>query len=183
MALQGKLSHPRRFITTHDARGKAVIDQSMDTEAPFYELNIGDALFAECYVTKEFPARLEKGADIANYQGFLASPPGLTVSTGTVLRYVDMPPGATSPMHQTLSLDYGVVLEGKVELILDSGETRVLERGDICVQRATMHAWKNLSDTEWARMLYILQPALALVANGKEIKEDYGGMQGVNAST
>jgi quercetin dioxygenase-like cupin family protein len=183
MALQGKLSHPKRFITTHDAQGKAVIDESIDAEAPFYELSKGDALFAECYVTKEFPVKVEEGADIANYQSFLTNPPGLTVSTGTVLRYVDMPPGATSPMHRTVSLDYGVVLEGNVELILDSGETRAMARGDICVQRATMHAWRNLSDTEWVRMLYVLQPSLPLVANGKTIKEDYGGMQGVNAST
>jgi hypothetical protein len=35
---------------------------------------------------------------------------------GSVVRYVDMPPGHVSPMHRTVSLDYGFVLFGKVEV-------------------------------------------------------------------
>jgi quercetin dioxygenase-like cupin family protein len=179
MALQGKLSHPKRYITTTDTQGRAIIDTSVPEESPFYELAPKDAAFAQCYVTDGFPVDIGGGADVAAYRGFLASPPGLTVSTGTVLRYVDIPPGKTSPMHKTVSLDYGVVLEGEVELVLDSGETRLMRRGDICVQRATMHAWRNVSDEEWVRMLYVLQPARSSV---EELKEDYGGMNGVDAS-
>ena len=182
MPEQNNLPHPNRFITTHDASGKAVIDTTLPAPAPFYALGAGDALFAQCYVTSTFPVEIADGADTSAYESFLASPPGLTVSGGTVLRYVDMPPGALSPMHRTVSLDYGVVLEGEVELVLDSGETRVMRRGDICVQRATMHAWRNLSQTEWARMLYILQPVAKVVAGGKEVGEDYGGMVGVKGS-
>lgn len=48
-----------------------------------------------------------------------------------------MGPGLTSPMHRTVSLDYGVVLEGEVYLVLDSGEERLMRRGDISVQRGT----------------------------------------------
>ncbi|KAJ2997949.1 hypothetical protein NUW58_g484 [Xylaria curta] len=179
MALQGKLPHPKRYITSRNAQGRAVIDQTFPPEAPFYELRSGDAAFAQCYVTESYPPQLADGADLKAYGGFLEQPPGLTVSTGTVLRYVDMPPGLESPMHQTVSMDYGVVLEGEVELVLDSGETRRLTRGDICVQRATMHAWRNMSSTDWARMLYILQPVHKFSVNGEEIKEDYGGMPGV----
>lgn len=182
MALQGKLSTPNRFITTHDEAGKAIIDQSLPAPAPFYSLGEGDAAFAQCYVTSEFPVKLADDADMNSYKAFLSSPPGLTVSGGTVLRYVDMPPGALSPMHRTVSLDYGVVLEGEVDLVLDSGETRAMKRGDICVQRATMHAWKNRSETEWARMLYVLQPSQPAVVAGKEMKEDLGGMKGVKDS-
>ena len=40
-------------------------------------------------------------------------------------------------MHRTQSLDFGVVLEGEIELVLDSGETRLLKRGDVAVQRGT----------------------------------------------
>ena len=47
-------------------------------------------------------------------------------------------------MHRTVSLDYGVVLEGEVELVLDSGETRLMKRGDVSVQRGTNHAWRNM---------------------------------------
>ncbi|KXT16540.1 hypothetical protein AC579_6271 [Pseudocercospora musae] len=56
---------------------------------------------------------------------------------GTVLRYVNIALGNTSPMHRTVSPDYGVVLEGQVEAIMNSGESRLLNRGDIVVQRAT----------------------------------------------
>ncbi len=183
MPEQNNLPHPNRFITTHNEDGKAIIDTTLPAEAPFYSIGgPGDALFAQCYVTSTFPVNITEGADTTAYSNFLASPPGLTVSGGTVLRYVDMPPGALSPMHRTVSLDYGVVLEGAVELVLDSGETREMRRGDICVQRATMHAWRNLSQTEWARMLYILQPVTKVVAGGKEVGEDYGDMVGVKKS-
>lgn len=55
-----------------------------------------------------------------------------------VLRHVDIGPGITSPMHRTVSLDYGIVIEGEIELLLDSGEKRQMLPGDICVQRGTM---------------------------------------------
>lgn len=183
MALQGNLSFPKRYITTHNDSGQAIFDSSVPNHAPFYELPKKDAAFAQCYVTTAFPVQLNDQADVKVYQEYLASPPGLVVSNGTVLRYVDMPPGSLSPMHRTLSLDYGVVLEGEVELILGSGETRLMKRGDICIQRATMHAWKNTSDKDWARMLYILQPTQPITAGGEELKEDYGTMHGVKAST
>lgn len=183
MALPGKLSHPNRYITAHDDSGKSIVDTSVPAEAPFYELPNKSAAFAQCYVTSEFPVQLEDSADLKVYQDFLSSPPGLTVSGGTVLRYVDMPPDSTSPMHRTLSLDYGVVLEGEVELILDSGEKRLMRRGDICVQRATMHAWRNTSKTEWSRMLYILQPAKPMAAGGQKLEEELGTMEGVKSST
>jgi hypothetical protein len=74
-------------------------------------------------------------------------------------------------------LDYGVVLEGEVELILDSGETRVMKRGDVSVQRGTNHAWKNVTPDkidkegkkigQWARMLYVLLPAEEIEVEGK----------------
>ena len=80
-------------------------------------------------------------------------------------------------MHRTVSLDYGVVLEGSVDLILDEGEVRTMHRGDVSVQRGTIHAWKNRSETEWARMLYILQDAKPLEFEGKVFGEDYGGLQ------
>lgn len=184
MALQGKLPHPNRYITNHNAAGQAILDTSIPAEAPFYALGDkpDDPAFAQCYVTSEFPVDIADGADTAAYRSFLGSPPGLTVSGGTVLRYVDMAPGSLSPMHRTVSLDYGVVLEGEVELVLDSGETRRMRRGDICVQRATMHAWRNVSETEWARMLYILQPVKPTRIAGRELKEDYGGMRGVKGS-
>lgn len=85
-------------------------------------------------------------------------------------------------MHRTVSLDYGVVLEGEIEVVLDSGETRLLKRGDMAVQRGTMHAWRNTSKTEWARMLYFLQECEPIEAEGVKLSEDYGEMTGVRKS-
>ena len=183
MALRGKLSHPKRFITSNDESGKAIIDASFADDTPFYDLPDKTTAFAQCHVTKGFPTQPTGRSDIQVYQDYLRNSPGLTVSDGTILRYVDMSPGLTSPMHRTVSLDYGVVVEGEVELILDSGETRILKRGDVCVQRATMHAWRNLSQTEWARMLDILQPTQALEISGVLLKEDLGTMTGVRNSS
>ena len=86
-------------------------------------------------------------------------------------------------MHRTVSLDYGVVLEGEVDLILDSGEVKRMKRGDVAIQRGTMHAWKNPSETEWARMLFVLQDCQDVWVNGQVFKEDLGkGTEGVPPS-
>ncbi len=86
-------------------------------------------------------------------------------------------------MHRTQSLDYGIVLEGTVEMILDDGNKTLLRRGDVAVQRATMHAWRNPSTTEWTRMCFILQDIQPLVINGKRFGEDLGrGTEGLPAS-
>jgi uncharacterized cupin superfamily protein len=45
-------------------------------------------------------------------------------------------------IHRTRSLDYIVVLEGEIDLLLDDGEVR-LAAGDVVVQRGTNHAWIN----------------------------------------
>ena len=59
-------------------------------------------------------------------------------------------------MHRTQSLDYGIVLDGEVDLLLDSGEAHRMKRGDVALQRATTHAWRNPSKAEWARMMFVL---------------------------
>lgn len=126
--------------------------------------------------------QLSDSKDLSIYQDDLANKPGIMIPGGSVLRLVDMRPGATSPMHRTVSLDYGVVLEGEVELVLDSGETRIMRRGDVSIQRGTNHAWRNVSGTEWARMLYVLFEAEPVIIGGKVLGEDYGGIPGVRPS-
>jgi quercetin dioxygenase-like cupin family protein len=82
-------------------------------------------------------------------------------------------------MHRTESIDYGVVLEGTLELLLDSGETRIMKRGDVCVQRATMHAWKNVTENSgWARMMFVLVASEKVVVGGQELGEDLPGTIG-----
>ncbi len=161
----------QRFITTHAADGRTTFSSAVPEEAPFQVLSDG-AQFSLCYATNKFPVQMGDDADVATYQNYTQNLPGITISTGSVLRVVDMRPGALSPMHRTVSLDYGVVLEGEVELVLDSGESRVMRRGDISVQRGTNHAWRNMSQTSWARMLYVLQPAEAVVVGGQALEDN-----------
>jgi quercetin dioxygenase-like cupin family protein len=46
-------------------------------------------------------------------------------------------------MHQTLSVDYDVIVSGELWLELDDGEIRHLEAGDTVIQNGTRHAWRN----------------------------------------
>lgn len=155
----------QRVITTHNGEGEAVFSSRLREALPTQEVN--NVGFSLAYTTQRFPVQLSADTDITSYEQYLASPPGLTISTGTVCRIVDFPPAAESPMHRTVSLDYGVVLEGEIELLLDSGEKRLLRRGDVAIQRATNHAWKNVTaDGGWARMLYVLIPAQPLHIDG-----------------
>ena len=57
-------------------------------------------------------------------------------------------------MHRTETVDYAVVLEGEVVLMLDDEEVH-LKAGDVVIQRGTNHAWSNRSKSV-VRMLYVL---------------------------
>jgi uncharacterized cupin superfamily protein len=48
-------------------------------------------------------------------------------------------------MHRTETLDYAVVIEGEITLILDDSEA-VLGPGSVIVQNGTDHAWENRTD-------------------------------------
>ena len=48
-------------------------------------------------------------------------------------------------MHRTKTLDYAIILEGEIVLMLDEGDV-LMKAGDVCVQRATNHVWSNRSD-------------------------------------
>jgi uncharacterized cupin superfamily protein len=57
-------------------------------------------------------------------------------------------------MHRIETVDYGIVLEGELVLILDESET-IVRAGDIVVQRGTSHAWANRSNAN-ARIAFVL---------------------------
>jgi hypothetical protein len=63
-------------------------------------------------------------------------------------------------MHRTRTIDYIVLLSGKVTLLLDEGDIE-LEPFDVVVQRGTNHAWVN-HGTEPALLVGILIDAEAL---------------------
>lgn len=136
------------------------------------------------YTTSSFPAPLLADKDLEQYKNVLENSQGtgLVKHGGTVMRFVDYPPKGVSPMHRTISLDYGFVLHGKLDCVLDSGETTSLNPGDVVVQRGTMHQWVNTSETEWARMVYILQDADGVEVRGENLAEDLADMPGVPSS-
>ncbi|MGE0801311.1 MAG: cupin domain-containing protein [Lautropia sp.] len=55
-------------------------------------------------------------------------------------------PQAKHPyMQRTRTIDFVIVIEGEIVLVLDEQEV-ILKAGDYVVQRATRHAWSNRSD-------------------------------------
>lgn len=118
------------------------------------------------------PASVDAEADVAMYDEFLHQPPGITVDNGTVFRLIDLRPGKATPMHRTVSVDYGVIIEGEVDLVLDSGASRRMGRGDVSVQRGTAHSFRNRSNTEWCRMLFVYLPMEKLKIQGRDLNSE-----------
>ena len=170
------------YLTGHDPKtGHAIVHSSRPPAWKPYENNV---MGMGVVYTTSFPANLTDDTDIATHDKLLSSEKlGLVNPGGTVCRTVDFSPGYECMMHRTQSLDFGIVVEGEVEMVLDSGEVRVMKRGDVAVQRATMHAWRNTSETEWARMIFVLQDCQKPLVGGKALGEDLGrGVEGLPAS-
>lgn len=181
MAHVGALPKINRYITAHNTQGKAVFSNAFVEESKMKPNDDGLA-FALSFTTKGFPVDMNEDKDLDIYGDYLQHPPGLVVSGGTVLRHVDIPPSTECTMHRTVSLDYGCVLEGEVILLLDSGEKRLMRRGDVAIQRGTMHQWINPSETAWTRMLFVLQESKPLQLAGETVGEELAGMPGVRPS-
>ena len=68
---------------------------------------------------------------------------------GHLLRVLEVYPlnagGKRTVMHRTQTLDYVVVIEGELVLLLSDSEV-ILKHGSVVVQRGTDHAWENRSD-------------------------------------
>jgi quercetin dioxygenase-like cupin family protein len=139
----------RRVVTGHNRDGTSVI--LSDSPAPqFHERPI----FAEVWNTEGSPTRITAAEEREpNERSLQLGPP----PQGSVIRVVEMPAGHRSAMHRTRTVDYGIVLEGEVYLVMEGTET-LLQPGDIVIQRGTNHAWDNRSDAP-ARMVFILLAA------------------------
>ena len=170
---RSSLRTPTVHITSHNAAGQAIVQSSIKNEfQPYKGLRASSALV---YATTQFPADLNEDSDFKTYQDIKAAGKlGIVSPNGTVCRVVDFAPHNKAMMHRTQSLDYGVVLEGNILMELDDGSVTPMARGDVAVQRGTMHTWKNASEIEWARMLFVLQDCQPLVVGGEMFKEDLG---------
>jgi hypothetical protein len=130
------------YITTHTLDGSSVfIPESVISPIPIYKaIPPSKSTFADLHQTPQLPAVLDRSSqqnDIVSTIGLINSNKLAAAIPSAGVRFcrTDTPPGGISPMHRTLSVDYATVIEGTVELILDSGETRTLKAGDTIVQR------------------------------------------------
>ncbi|KAL4784751.1 hypothetical protein BJX76DRAFT_356737 [Aspergillus varians] len=173
------LRHARRFITSHnkDGEGVFVVDDDGDHHRVMVE---GLAVANIIYSTAETPVDLNDDKDLTYARD---NEPAIHVPNGSVARLIDFAPGVESPIHRALSIDYGVVIEGKFELTLDSGEKRVMLPGDTSVNRGCMHKWKNLDEEKSGRMLFVLLDVKPYTVNGENISEYLGILQKDYANT
>lgn len=163
----------RRFITGHNKNKDATVTRADGGQWTHYDSGL--MAFNVLYSTSESPADLNQDKDLATHDKLIDSGMlGLVNANGSVLRIVDFGPGLSGRMHRTQSLDYGIILEGEVDMVLDNGETHRMRRGDVAIQRATIHQWVNPTD-KWARVAFILQDCKPLVVEGARLKEDLGG--------
>lgn len=153
--MTGGFRIPRRIVTGHDAAGASVVVS--DGPVPVTrELQEDGVAFHEVWVTTSAPATIGGGFEDPTAGALTVPPP----TQGTRIRINEFLPGhlddrgLQSPVHRTESIDYGIVLEGEITLILDESEVTA-HAGDIVVQRGTDHAWANRGDAV-ARVAFVL---------------------------
>jgi mannose-6-phosphate isomerase-like protein (cupin superfamily) len=150
---------PRRVVTGHTGDGVSVV--LSDGPVPVSR-HIPDAgvSFHEIWNTEGAPAAITAVEPGEPTERTLAVPPP---PQGTKIRINEFAPGhlnergLQSPVHRTASIDYGIVLDGEITLILDDSEV-TLRAGDVVVQRGTDHAWANRGDVT-ARVAFVLVDA------------------------
>ncbi len=169
-----------RVVTGHDSDGRAIVahEGALPTVAEIQA--IPGTVFHEVWATTGSPAPVDNGADPTT--GALRLPPptrgtrirfvdippdsaeflahGAARMQAAFAQIGDVAAStvkANSPhplMHRTESVDYGVVIEGELTLVLDDSEVQ-LRPGSVVVQRGTNHAWANRSGRP-CRMLFVL---------------------------
>jgi mannose-6-phosphate isomerase-like protein (cupin superfamily) len=152
----------RRIVTGHRGDGRSAV--LMDGPAPNVKQRAAGNASTLLWATEECPADVSAAVDRAARE--IGVPPP---RRGSVFRIAEFPPhsgGEVSDneallrdfgigadvrrghpprhpaIHRTRTLDYVIVLEGEIVLLLDEGEVELLA-GDVVVQRATNHAWIN----------------------------------------
>ena len=176
-----KQSPFRRIVTGHNDSGQSVI---LEDRPPPRVVQIGGEIgpwFYEVWNTRETPARIDRRSGEPAEDGVRLAPPknGTRIRVLDIppederVRQLSAEAArahfaevgargaashqAGSPhplMHRTETIDYGIVLQGEITLILDQGET-VVRTGDIVIQRGTNHGWANRSGRN-CRIAFIL---------------------------
>src|SRR5262245_32926067 len=161
----------RRIVTGHDDAGNAVIISDAPPSRVQQIGGPGGPTFFEVWNTRETPARIDRQSGEPAENGLVLAPPKggtrirvidfppewdairkLTATEATA-KFGEMggadaaQSSAAAPhplMHRTQTVDYGIVREGELTMVMDRGETTV-RAGDIVIQRGTNHAWANRS--------------------------------------
>ncbi len=171
----------RRVVTGHDQEGRAVILSDAPPTRVQQIGGPGGPTFFEVWNTRETPVVIDRQSGEPLESGLVLAPPkgGTRIrvidfppesdairrltATEAVEKFSEMGgaeaaqsgTGAPHPlMHRTQTLDYGIVIEGELTLVLDRGETTV-RAGDIIIQRGTNHAWANRTDKN-CRVAFVL---------------------------
>lgn len=171
----------RRIVTGHDPTGKAIIISDAPPVHTQLVGGPGGPTFFEVWHTSETPALIAQRPAEPDEPGLVLPPPksGTRIRViefppeGEEIRKLTSADAAakfksmgdehastaheTAPhplMHKTKTVDYGIVLEGEVTLILDQEQT-IIQAGDIVIQNGTNHAWANRSG-KICRMAFIL---------------------------
>ncbi|HEY7807511.1 MAG TPA: cupin domain-containing protein [Croceibacterium sp.] len=165
------MSTTRRLVTGHTPDGRSVVV----AEGPVpHTRSLPGAKFHEVWSVDSAPAvlGLSPAGEPTSESPRIARGSG----TGNLIRVIEFAPasegGRRSPMHRTRTLDYGIVLEGEIVLILSDSEV-LLRAGDVVIQRATDHAWENRSGRP-AKMVFVLVDAefdaeLSQLIEGEEL--------------
>ncbi len=166
----------RRLVTGHDANGKAIcVSDGVATNILERPARPGVAL-TNLWQTEVTPAPIDGPTETVDGPLILHPP-----KNGTIFRIVEFAPedpeqletldgraafadmgaadaideNARHPfMHKTETVDYAVILEGEIYLLLDDTEY-LMKAGDTVVQRGTNHAWSNRG-TALCRIAFIL---------------------------
>lgn len=170
----------RRIVTGHDEQGKAVVAMQGEPPNIISFPSVPGTYFFEVWKTNETPAIVDNGPDpTLGPRRMGPAPNGCTVRIvqmapekdvklpSTIeemeqhFRETGSPEAATSRlnaphplMHRTETVDFGVLIDGELTLVLDDSEV-VLHPGDIVVQRGTNHAWSNRGDKP-CRIAFVL---------------------------
>jgi mannose-6-phosphate isomerase-like protein (cupin superfamily) len=170
----------RRIVTGHDENGRAII-QSASAPERTKTLAGGGPTFYEIWNTRETPVRIDRASGEPAEEGIILAPPANgtrirvldippeTAETSSLdaasarAHFAEIGAESASTntgqarhphMHRTETVDYGIVLEGEITLLVDVGEVTV-HAGDIVVQRGTNHGWSNRSGKN-CRIAFIL---------------------------
>ena len=166
----------RRVVTGHDQNGVAVVVSDSDATQILQRPSRPGVTLTNFWISNGTPAEYD-GPEETCVGDFILHPPSL----GSVFRCVEFEPedpdilatldgktafaemGAAANivedarhpfMHRTDSVDYAVILQGEIDMLLDDSEVH-LKAGDIVVQRGTNHAWSNRG-TETCIIAFIL---------------------------